>query len=54
MLKKKLSHKRRQIHTDGGCKIDSKDGSVDGDGSSAGGSSPSKSIVDGVSDDSVE
>jgi hypothetical protein len=41
-------------HTDGGSTIDNKDGSVDGDGNSTGGSSPSKPIVDGVSDDSVE
>jgi hypothetical protein len=38
-------------HTDGGSTIDNRDGS---DGSSTGGSSPSKSTVDGVSDDSVE
>ena len=40
--------------TESGCKVDKRDGSVDGDRSSTGGSSSSKSIVDGVSDDSVE
>lgn len=41
-------------HTDGGCTADNRDGSVEGDGNSTGGSSPSNSIVDGVREDSVE